>query len=157
MLYQKFQGTVALDVIPSDVNFIPNISNHILSSSNTSVTSNKLVDNTVDFIALKVKAGDIIYNTTGELSTNVLQVDDANTLSVETDIFTQIDENYNIYQKYDAEPCFLYVGVTGDVRVQLAGGGDVILKNVTESQFLPLYIKKVFKTGTTAQNLVAVW
>ena len=157
MLYQKFQGTVGLEVIPSDNTFVPNVSNQIVSSASTSVTANKLVDNTVDYVDLGIKEGNIIYNTTGQLATRVVAVDDANTLSLEDDIFTAIGENYVIYDNYSHEPCFLYVGQFGDVRVLLEGGGDVTLRNLNDGQFLPLYIKKVFSTGTTATNLVAIW
>lgn len=157
MLYQKFQGTVGLEVIPSDNTFVPNVSNQIVSSASTSFSADRLNDNTVDFVDLGVKEGNIIYNTTGQLATKVVQVVNENTLDIEDNIFTTIGDNYVIYDNYSHEPCFLYVGQFGDVRVLLEGGGDVTLTNLNDGQFLPLYIKKVFSTGTTATNLVAIW
>jgi len=50
----------------------------------------------------------------------------------------------------------LYVGVSGDIKVTYAGDTvGVILKSVPIG-YLPGLFRKVFATGTTATNLVAV-
>ena len=53
--------------------------------------------------------------------------------------------------------CVLYVGVTGDVRVLTAGGDDVTLVGVSAGQFIPVQVVKVFATGTTSTNILALW
>ncbi len=53
--------------------------------------------------------------------------------------------------------CVLYVGVTGDVKVTTAGGNDVTFTGVVAGSFIPVQVLKVFATGTTATNIVALW
>ena len=60
------------------------------------------------------------------------------------------------------QACFVYVGTGGDVAVlgvqEGLGGGDtsVTLKNVPSGSLLPVKVVKVYQTGTTASDLVAV-
>jgi hypothetical protein len=49
----------------------------------------------------------------------------------------------------------LYVGGTGDVKVDLVGGGTVTFKAVPVGTILPVQVTKVYATGTTATFLVA--
>lgn len=53
----------------------------------------------------------------------------------------------------------IYVGVTGDVAVNMANtpGANVIFKAVPAGSLLPLAVARVLATGTTATNIVAVW
>jgi hypothetical protein len=51
----------------------------------------------------------------------------------------------------------LFVGVAGDVRVQMKGGGIVTFRNVVAGCERPWRIAKIFKDGTTASGLVALW
>ncbi len=52
----------------------------------------------------------------------------------------------------------LYVGVGGDVVVLLAGMLTTLtLKNVADGQVLPLNVRRVFDTGTSATDIVAWW
>ena len=53
--------------------------------------------------------------------------------------------------------CVLYVGVTGNVRVLTAGGDDVTLVGVSAGQFIPVQVVKVFATGSTSTNILALW
>lgn len=53
--------------------------------------------------------------------------------------------------------CALYVGTGGDVRVTTAGGDDVIFFNLQDGSFVPVQVLKVWITGTTASNIVALW
>lgn len=51
----------------------------------------------------------------------------------------------------------LYVGVAGDVTVEMAKVGTTILfKGVPAGAWLPLRVSRVDATGTTATNIVAV-
>ncbi len=51
----------------------------------------------------------------------------------------------------------LYVGSTGDITVQLVNSvTSITLKNVVAGSLLPLRIKRVFATSTTATALIAL-
>lgn len=54
-----------------------------------------------------------------------------------------------------AVPRALYIGVSGDVKVDLVKGGTVTLKSVPVG-VLQIQPAKIYKTGTTATNLVAL-
>ncbi len=52
----------------------------------------------------------------------------------------------------------LYVGVGGDVSVQMAGTGTaIVFKNVPTGTTLPIRINRVNSTATTATNMVALY
>lgn len=52
----------------------------------------------------------------------------------------------------------LYVGVTGDVSVIMAGdGATVVFPAVPAGTVLPIRVSRVRATGTTASSIVAVW
>jgi hypothetical protein len=51
----------------------------------------------------------------------------------------------------------LYVGGTGNVKVDTAGGETGITFNAVPVGFLDLHVTRIYKTGTTATNLVALW
>lgn len=53
--------------------------------------------------------------------------------------------------------CVLYIGVTGDLKVTTVGGNDVTFVNVQGGTFFPIQVIKVFSTGTTATNIIAIW
>lgn len=50
----------------------------------------------------------------------------------------------------------LYVGVSGDVKVITADGDTVTFKAVPVG-VLPVQVRRVFSTGTTATNMVALY
>tara|TARA_Y100000385_G_scaffold48784_1_gene45252 strand:+ start:4071 stop:4325 length:255 start_codon:yes stop_codon:yes gene_type:complete len=56
----------------------------------------------------------------------------------------------------DVQPCVLYIGVAGDIKVTTAGNNDITFKNVPVG-FLPVQVKQVFATGTTASEIIALW
>ena len=53
--------------------------------------------------------------------------------------------------------CVLYVGSAGNLRVQTVGGDDVTFNNINTGAFTPVQIVKVYATGTTASNILALW
>lgn len=53
--------------------------------------------------------------------------------------------------------CVLYVGVGGDLRVMTVGGDEVTFYNIQDGSFLPVQVLRVYATGTTATNIVALW
>ena len=53
--------------------------------------------------------------------------------------------------------CVLYCGVAGNIRVLTVGNDDVTLVGVNTGAFIPLQVKRVFATGTTSTNILALW
>jgi hypothetical protein len=51
----------------------------------------------------------------------------------------------------------LYIGTGGDVKITTAGGDTVTLNDVQGGSILPIRTKRVFSTGTTASNMVAIY
>lgn len=49
----------------------------------------------------------------------------------------------------------LYIGVTGDVKVDMATGATVTFKAVPVG-ILPVRVRRVYLTGTTATNILAL-
>ncbi len=53
--------------------------------------------------------------------------------------------------------CVLYVGTKGNLKVMTVGGDEVTFTNIQDGSFIPVQVLKVFSTGTTASNIVALW
>jgi hypothetical protein len=53
--------------------------------------------------------------------------------------------------------CVLYIGGAGNIRVTTAGGDDVTFNGVLAGTFFPVQVVKVWSTGTTATNIIALW
>tara|TARA_R110001632_G_scaffold196480_1_gene318498 strand:- start:155 stop:421 length:267 start_codon:yes stop_codon:yes gene_type:complete len=51
----------------------------------------------------------------------------------------------------------LYVGVAGNLRVTTVAGDDVTFENIQDGSFVPVQVKQVFATGTSADNIIALW
>ena len=50
----------------------------------------------------------------------------------------------------------LYIGSTGSVAVTMAAGGDVTFANLPGGTILPVRLRRVRATGTTATGLVGL-
>jgi hypothetical protein len=53
--------------------------------------------------------------------------------------------------------CVLFVGTAGNLRVQTVGGDDVTFNNINTGAFIPVQVVRVYATGTTASNIIALW
>ncbi len=53
--------------------------------------------------------------------------------------------------------CVLYVGTKGNIKVMTVGGDEVTFTNIQDGSFIPVQVLRVFSTGTTASNIVALW
>ena len=53
--------------------------------------------------------------------------------------------------------CCLYIGDSGDVKVKMEGGTEVTFKNVPTGTFLPILVTRVFSTGTSAAEILALY
>lgn len=154
--YQKLQTGTALAVYKSDDANIP-IPAIVVQGVNNNVILNELEDTDVDFIALNVQVGDVVYNTTDGTAATVTQVIDATRLLLNADIFTAVAKSYIVYTYNNKEACVLYIGTGGNLRVLTASGQDVTFANVLGGTFFPVQVLKVFSTGTSAANIVALW
>ena len=147
----------ALKVIPSGNANIP-YPTVIVSGTSGEVSEDKLVDDTVDFIALNVKEGDIVYNTTGSLAATVVSVDSDIQLTLNADIFTATNEEYIIYQ---ASPqtglgnpgCFLYININGEYEVVTIGGDKIAFKVTVSGIVLPVQVIKLI----SGESCIALW
>ena len=153
----KLQVSRALLVTPSDDTNIP-MPSLILAGITSSASPFKLIDNTVDFIALGVQVGDTVYaNGLGALVTNV---DSATVLTLNLDIILGAADDYLLYSGTNMsgtiEPCVLYVGIGGDLFVVTAGGDTVPFLNIPSGSFLPIQVIRVL-TSTTAGKIIALW
>lgn len=50
----------------------------------------------------------------------------------------------------------LYIGTSGDVTVDTAGNNSSVLFSNVPIGFFPVLVTKVWNTGTTASNIVAI-
>ena len=158
----KLQVGRSLAVIPSPNTNIP-MPNVIVTSTATTTTANKLVDSTKNFTSLgtnplNVQVGDIVYNTTTSTAATVTNVDSATQLSLNANIMTATNA-YTLYSGTNTagstEPCVLYIGTSGNIKVVTAGGDEVTFVGV--SGFFPVQVIRVLSAGTTATNIVALW
>lgn len=53
--------------------------------------------------------------------------------------------------------CLLYVGTGGDLKVLTIGGDEVTFVGFPNGGFLPVNVIRVFSTGTTASDILALW
>ena len=51
----------------------------------------------------------------------------------------------------------LFVGTSGNIAVNMADGSSVTFANVQSGQFLPIRVKRILATGTTATNILALY
>lgn len=51
----------------------------------------------------------------------------------------------------------LYIGAGGDVKVTMEGGTDITFAEVLGGTILPVKATKVFATGTTATDIIALY
>lgn len=50
----------------------------------------------------------------------------------------------------------LFVGTGGNLRVLTIGGETVTLSNIGNATFIPLQVQRVYATGTTAADIIAM-
>lgn len=130
----------------------------ITSGTNDGVTGGQLIDSTKDFIALGVKIGDIVYNTTGSASATVVNVLSGGKLQLSTDIFLITPQSYILYQNSSQTTignrgCVLYIMASGNITVETIGG-DIASFEVLKGQILPVQITKLISSVTSH---IALW
>jgi hypothetical protein len=157
MAYQKLQTSSALSIYSTDNAYIPSLA-IAASGLNGSTLVNELEDVTANFVAANIKTGDVVYNNTTLQVATVTKVIGNTRILLNSNIFTSTGESYTVYvQNTPNNGCVLFVGVGGTLRVITEGGQDVTFNTILGGTFLPVQIIKVFQTGTTATNLIALW
>lgn len=154
MAYQKLQASRALEVLLSDTIDIPNPAMLAVDSTTTGSGVAKLIDSEGDFINKGIKAGDIIYSQ-GNVLSEVFSVDSATELTVTVAIGPS--RTYKIYSQVTPQNgCILYVGLTGDLKVNTAAGDTVTFKDVQAGSFIPVQVTRAWATSS-ASDIVALW
>jgi hypothetical protein len=156
MATQKLQVGRAISVIPSNSCDVP-FPALTASGQNSAFSGSQFSDGTKDFQALGVSAGDIVYNTDLSLSATVIRLINSYTVELNSTIFDNTNQDYQIYKGGNNDGCVLYVGSSGDLRVTTVGGDVVSLVGISGGQFIPIHITKVWYSGTSAGNIIALW
>lgn len=162
MGYQKLQAgnAVAADVIFSDTEDTLNLKSVITLTSSAltpGTTGVTLIAAAATFITDGVTAGDLVVNATSSpQASRVVSVDSETQLTVQTTGLFSATNNIEIWTQ-SKEPAVLYVGVGGNVKVRTMGGDDVRFTGLAAGQFVPVQCVRIYSTGTTATDVVALW
>ena len=54
------------------------------------------------------------------------------------------------------EGCVLYIGTSGDIKVTTVAGNDVTFV-AHPAGYMPVQVKRVWATGTSASDILALW
>ena len=157
MAYQKLQVGTGIAVVPSDTIDIPAVSGPVVDSTMTQVppTTSLLVDSTQDFTAIQGLVGSTVV--IGSSVARVSSVNNATTLTLDAAIAGTSAVGYKIYVKDSNPGCVLYVGGAGNVRVLTSSGADLTFVGIAAGTFMPVQVKRVYATDTTATDIVALW
>tara|TARA_R110000765_G_scaffold62806_4_gene122061 strand:+ start:20569 stop:21081 length:513 start_codon:yes stop_codon:yes gene_type:complete len=170
MGYQKLQtgrSTVMDNLWWSDSPNSPNVNlDNLITLGSTTASvgvATRLVNNgLIDFIALGVKAGDLVISTsTGGQATRVASVQSSTTLWVlEAGVFYLPVQPFAIYSQ-STEPATLYVDPSNAVnalKVTTMGGDIVTFNNLIAGSFIPVQISHIWDTGTSGiQSVTALF
>ena len=163
------QPTQALNVVVSDTINIPEPDAYITGTS-SSGTGTTITDGSANFLGVtsnagisnRVSVGDVVYVIDGAAITivRVTSVTDNTNIVVSASV-TGI-KPYQIYRsngdfKNVSEGFSLFVGGAGNIAVVPAGSDQVVkLENIPDSSFIPLQVKRVNSTDTTATKIIAL-
>jgi len=154
MAYQKLQARRALAVITSETIDIPNPAATAATGTAAAPTGDQLVGTGTNFLTT-VKVGDIIY--AGTIVATVDAVVSDTVLTTSTAITVGL--TYTIYSQTDnpSNGCVLFAGAAGDINLITVDDDTVLFKGIVAGQFLPVQVKRVKATNTTATDIVALW
>jgi hypothetical protein len=164
------QPTQALNVVPSDTINIPEPDAYITGTSSAG-TGTTITDASANFLGVsnpsntgysnRVAIGDVLYsNNSGVLTAvTVTAVTNNTNLVVSASLTGSLP--YEIYRANagasDSEGFSLFVGGTGNISVVPASSDQaVVLENIPDSSFIPLQVKRVNSSNTTATKIIAL-
>lgn len=156
MAYQKLQAGRAWSVNNSDNTDIPDIGTAGPTGTTTSGSTTQLIDSNATFLTSGVKLNMIIVNTTDNTQAVVIGIENDTTLTVSANIFAASGKAYEIYGG-DQEGAVLYIGTAGNLKVTTVAGDEVTFQGINTGAFFPVHVKKVWATGTSASNIIALW
>jgi len=55
------------------------------------------------------------------------------------------------------QPCVLYIGTGGSLKVLTEGGDEIMFTNIQDGTFFPVNVLRVFASGTDATGIIAIW
>jgi len=149
----------AFNLIPSDSATIPNPQNFLGTgnSDGATVATNKLIDNTVNFVKLGVQVGATVYNLQSGAASNVTAVAE-NELTLDEDIFTVVNQFYGVANNSAISGAdAIWTGTGGDINGLTKQGIDVFIPSVPANTILPISFLKVYATDTTASAMIALF
>ncbi len=156
MAYQKLQAGRAWSVNTSDNTDIPDIGTAGPTGTTTSGSATQLIDSNATFLTSGVKLNMIIVNTTDNTQAVVIGIENDTTLTVSANIFAASGKAYEIYGGHQ-EGAVLYIGTAGNLKVTTVAGDEVTFQGINTGAFFPVHVKKVWATGTSASNIIALW
>ncbi|MCP4321282.1 MAG: hypothetical protein GY810_22015 [Aureispira sp.] len=156
MAYQKLQAGKAWSVNTSDNTDIPDTGTAGPTGTTTSGSATQLIDSNATFLTSGVHLNMIIVNTTDNTQAVVIGIEDDNTLTVSANIFAASGKAYEIYGG-NQEGAVLYIGTAGNLKVTTVAGDEVTFQGINTGAFFPVQVKKVWATGTSASNIIALW
>ena len=156
MAYQKLQAGRAWSVNTSDNTDIPDIGTAGPTGTTTSGSATQLIDTAATFLTSGVKLNMIVVNTTDGTQTTVTGIINDTTLTVANNIFAVTAKAYVIYGG-EQEGAVLYIGTAGALKVTTIAGDAVTFIGINTGAFFPVQVAKVWATGTTASNIIALW
>jgi len=149
----------ALNIFPSDSATIPSPANILGQgiSDGATVAANKLIDNTVNFVKMGVQVGATVFNLDTSSASNVTAVTE-NELTLEEDIFTVVNQLYAVANNSAISGAdAIWTGTGGDINGRTKQGIDVFIPSVPEKTILPISFLKVYVSGTTAGDMIALF
>ena len=161
------QPSSAIPVILSDTINIP-VPGIITNGTNTSGVATTLTDAGQDFRnsatnpnGYNISGGDAVISAAGVIC-EVESVDSATQLTlrapgIAAGTYDIYKGNYQITGESEGFTLFIGTGGPGTtLKIQTVAGPDVTLFNVPDSSFIPIQVQKVFATGTTCSNILAL-
>ena len=163
------QPTQALNVVVSDTINIPEPDAYITGTS-SSGTGTTITDGSANFLGItsnagvsnKVAIGDVVYVIDGAAITIVRVTAITNSTNIVVSASVPGTKPYQIYRsngdfKNVSEGFSLFVGGAGNIAVVPACSDQVVkLENIPDSSFIPLQVKRVNSTDTTATKIIAL-
>jgi hypothetical protein len=163
------QPTQALNVVVSDTINIPEPDAYITGTS-SSGTGTTITDGSANFLGItsnagvsnKVAIGDVVYVIDGAAITIVRVTAITNSTNIVVSASVPGIKPYQIYRsngdfKNVSEGFSLFVGGAGNIAVVPACSDQVVkLENIPDSSFIPLQVKRVNSTDTTATKIIAL-
>lgn len=113
------------------------------------------------FITDGVQPGDVAYNVSISVAgAKIVQINSETEIVVEG-IAASVGQSISIL-KGSTETAVLYVGThpgsgAKQIKVKTSGGDDIIFENIPEGSFLPVQVKRVYNTGTTVTDVLALF